>query len=135
MDLRIPLPVFPTTRLLFFLKRKRGTSLVVQELRFCQCRGCGFDSWLGIPLALWPKNQNLNRSNIVTYTIKTLKVIHIKKIFQKLKLKKKVIGKASLRKMTFRQIHKQVAQHVDTQGKSFPGRRKACVRAQCMLGV
>ena len=31
----------------------------------------------------WPKNQNINRSNIVTDSIKTLKMVHIKKIFKK----------------------------------------------------
>ena len=37
-----------------------------------------------IPHASWPKNQNIkNRSTIVTNSIKTLKMIHIKKIFQK----------------------------------------------------
>ena len=35
------------------------------------------------PHASWPKNQNMNRSNIVTDSIKTLKMVHIKKIFKK----------------------------------------------------
>ena len=29
--------------------------------------------------ALWPKNQKQNRSNIVTNSIKTFKMVHIKK--------------------------------------------------------
>ena len=31
--------------------------------------------------ALWPKNQNMNRNHIVTSSIKTFKMVHIKKIF------------------------------------------------------
>ena len=30
-----------------------------------------------IPHASWPKTQNINRSNIVTNSIKTLKMVHI----------------------------------------------------------
>ena len=41
-----------------------------------------------IPHALRPKNQNINRSNIVTNSIKTLKkMVHIKKILGKKKKK------------------------------------------------
>ena len=42
-----------------------------------------------IPHALWPKNQNIkNRSNIVRNSIKTLKMVHIKKkILKKIFLK------------------------------------------------
>ena len=36
-----------------------------------------------IPHTSWPKNQNMNRSNIVTDSVKTLKMVHIKKIFKK----------------------------------------------------
>ena len=36
-----------------------------------------------IPHALWPKNQTKNRKNIVTNSIKTLKMVHIQKIFLK----------------------------------------------------
>ena len=37
-----------------------------------------------IPHALQPKNQNIkNKSNIVTNSMKTLKMVHIKKIFKK----------------------------------------------------
>ena len=38
-----------------------------------------------IPHILFPKNQNIknNRSSIVTNSIKTLKMVHIKKIFEK----------------------------------------------------
>ena len=36
-----------------------------------------------IPHASRPKNQNIKRSNIVTNSIKTLKMVHIKKIFLK----------------------------------------------------
>ena len=32
-----------------------------------------------IPHALCPKNQNINKSSIVTNSIKTLKMVHIKK--------------------------------------------------------
>ena len=63
-----------------------------------QCRQCGFNPWWGvkIPHASWLKNQNIKkkrrrrrrRSNIVTNSIKTLKVVHIKK--------KKKKGKYSL---------------------------------------
>ena len=36
-----------------------------------------------IPHALWPKNQNIkNRSKIVTNSIKTLKIVHMKKPFR-----------------------------------------------------
>ena len=47
-----------------------------------QCRGCGFDPWRGSwdPRCLPAKNQNINnRSNAVTTSIKTLKMVHIKK--------------------------------------------------------
>ena len=39
-----------------------------------------------IPHASWPKNQNI-KQNIVTNSIKTLKMVHIKKIFKKPKEK------------------------------------------------
>ena len=32
-----------------------------------------------IPHALWPKNQNIKQSSIVTNSVKTLKMVHIKK--------------------------------------------------------
>ena len=38
----------------------------------------------------WPKTKMENRSNIVTNSIKTLKMVHIKKIFRK--KRKKEIG-------------------------------------------
>ena len=48
-----------------------------------------------IPHASWPQNQNINnKSNIITNSIKTLKVIHVrKKIFKK---RKKVIKGSNL---------------------------------------
>ena len=33
----------------------------------------------GCPHSSWPKNQSINRSNIVSGSIKTLKMVHIKK--------------------------------------------------------
>ena len=55
-----------------------------QDLAFdlLACRGVSrvnLDSMI-IPHALQSKNQNINRSNIVTNSIKTLKMDHIKKI-------------------------------------------------------
>ena len=42
-----------------------------------------------IPYASWPKNQNTKnpRNNIVTYSVKTLKMIHIKENEKKKKEK------------------------------------------------
>ena len=40
----------------------------------------------GIPHVSQPKNQNINRSNIVTNSIKMLKIIHIKKNLKKNKM-------------------------------------------------
>lgn len=37
-----------------------------------------------IPQASWPKTQNINRSNIVTHSIKNLKMIYIKANLKKL---------------------------------------------------
>ena len=34
-----------------------------------------------VPHALWPKTKTQNRSNTVTNSMKTLKMVHIKKIF------------------------------------------------------
>ena len=76
-------------------KKSRGTSLKVQWLRLGlpmqAVRGPSLPGWdAGLPMqavrgpslpkiphALWPKKQN--RDNIVTNSIKTLKVIHIRK--------------------------------------------------------
>ena len=45
-----------------------------------------------IPQASWPKAQNINnRSNTVTNSTKTIKMVHIKKIFQKRKQAEKQI--------------------------------------------
>ena len=41
------------------------------------------------PYASWPKNQNINRSGIVTNSIKTFKMVHIKKKKSKFFLIKK----------------------------------------------
>ena len=42
---------------------------------------CRLDPWLGAKIshALWPKNQNININSIVKTSIKTLKMVHIKK--------------------------------------------------------
>ena len=40
-----------------------------------------------IPHASWPKNQNIKRKQFVTNSIKTLKIVHIKKILKKNKIK------------------------------------------------
>ena len=37
-----------------------------------------------IPHASWPKNQNINRSNIVANSIETLKMVCIKKSFKRI---------------------------------------------------
>ena len=79
---------------------------MVQWLRLClPMKGVAVQSLVGELRSHTPhgeKPKTLNRNNIVTNSIKTLKVIHIQKnIFKKLKqLKKKkdVIGKAALRK-------------------------------------
>ena len=69
-----------------------GTSLAVsdQDCPF-QCRGAGLlPGWGGkIPHTSWPKNQNIKKKKQEQYSIKTLKMAHIKKI----KLKKTWIGK------------------------------------------
>ena len=62
-----------------------GTSLVVQCLRIPA-------SILGqrakMPRASWPKHQNIqNRSNVITNSIKTLKMVHIKNILKKISKK------------------------------------------------
>ena len=44
-----------------------------------------------IPHSSWPKNQSINRSNIVSDSIKTFKMVHIKK--KKTFKKKKEIKK------------------------------------------
>ena len=75
-----------------------GMSLVVQWLTPSSAGGVGsVPSWgAKIPHASWPKNQNIilakksednNRSNIVTKSIKTLKMIHSKKKKKTLKNK------------------------------------------------
>ena len=43
-----------------------------------------------IPHSSWPKNQSINRSNIVSDSIKTFKMVHIKKKKKLLKRKKKL---------------------------------------------
>ena len=58
-------------------KKKRGgeSSLAVQWLRLhFECGDCVFDPGQGAKIlhALGPKNQNINRSNIVTNSIRTL---------------------------------------------------------------
>ena len=65
-----------------------GTSLEVQWLNLSLQGGVGsIPGWEAkIPHALWPKNQNINnRSNILTNSLKTSKMVHI----QKKNLKKK----------------------------------------------
>ena len=53
-----------------------------------QCRWCGFDLWLGKLGSLRPCSQKAktwNRSSMVTHSIKTLKMVHIKKyIYEKI---------------------------------------------------
>ena len=46
-----------------------------------------------IPYASWPKNQNTKnpRNNIVTYSVKTLKMIHIKKNEKKKKKRNRTL--------------------------------------------
>ena len=41
------------------------------------------DQGAKIPHALWPKNQNIKQKHIVTNSIKTFKMVHIKRIFKK----------------------------------------------------
>ena len=48
--------------------------------------GCG----MKIPHSSWPKNQSINRSNIVSDSIKTLKMVHIKKIYFKKKKERRM---------------------------------------------
>jgi len=43
-----------------------------------------------IPRALWPKKSSQNQNSIITNSIKTLKTVHIKKIFKEMKLKNEV---------------------------------------------
>ena len=43
-----------------------------------------------IPLALWPKKTSQNQNSIITNSTKTLKMVHIKKIFKEMKFKNKV---------------------------------------------
>ena len=68
-----------------FIMREVGTSLVVQWLRPpSKAEGTGLISGQGakIPHAFQPKNQNIKKkpiNNIVTNSIKTLKMVHIKK--------------------------------------------------------
>ena len=54
---------------------------MVQWLRPHSSGGVGsIPDWgAKIPHALWPNNQNTNRSNIETNSIKTLKTVHIQK--------------------------------------------------------
>ena len=49
-----------------------------------------------IPHSSWPKNQSINRSNIVSDSIKTFKMVHIKK--KKLLKRKKKLKKKTKRK-------------------------------------
>ena len=64
--------------------REAGTSLVVQWLRPpSKAEGTGLIPGQGakIPHAFQPKNQNIKKkkiNNIVTNSIKTLKMVHIK---------------------------------------------------------
>ena len=58
------------------------TSLVVQRVKTTfQCRGCGFNPWSGSsdPHASQWETKAKNRSNVVTNSIKTLRMLHIKK--------------------------------------------------------
>ena len=62
------------------IKSNPGTCLVVQWLRLCSNAGdVGSIPGQGakIPHASWTKNQNIN--NIITDSIKTFKMVHIKK--------------------------------------------------------
>jgi len=47
----------------------------------CQCVGCRFSPWWESydPIGLMAKNPKQNRSNIETNSVKTLKMVHIKK--------------------------------------------------------
>ena len=52
------------------------------------CKSAGWIPGRGAKIShgLWPKNQNIknkNRSNIVTNSVKTFKMVHIKNIFKK----------------------------------------------------
>ena len=52
-----------------------------------QCRDCRFDHGQGtkIPHISWPKSQNRKQNNTVTKSIKSLKMVHLKKNFPKKK--------------------------------------------------
>lgn len=55
---------------------------MVQQLHHLQCKSVGSipGQELRILHALWPKNQNINhRSNSATNSVKTLKLVHVKK--------------------------------------------------------
>ena len=66
-------------------KGTRGASLVVQWLRLRLPMG-SIPGRGAVLHALWRKNQSMkNRSNVVTNSIRTLKMIHIKKILKKKK--------------------------------------------------
>ena len=64
-----------------YYKNNRGTSLAVQWLHLCLPLRGGAGSIpgceAGIKHASWPKKQK--RSNTVTNSIKTVKMVHIKK--------------------------------------------------------
>ena len=59
-----------------------------------QCRDCRFDHGQGtkIPHISWPKSQNRKQNNTVTKSIKSLKMVHLKKNFPK-KRKMSVLSK------------------------------------------
>ena len=73
--------------------REPGTSLVVQWLRpTSKAEGTGLIPGQGakVPCAFQPKNQNIKKkkNNIVTNSINTLKMVHIKKKnFKEIKIK------------------------------------------------
>ena len=52
-----------------------------------------------IPHSSWPKNQSINRSNIVSDSIKTFKMVHIKK--KKLLKRKKKLKKNKKKRIKF----------------------------------
>ena len=83
------------------MKQTLGTSLVIQWLilHFPMQESSGSIPGGGakIPHALWPKNQNIKRSNMVTKINQDLiKMVHIRQIIKEIDLKKPVSKKETV---------------------------------------